>query len=108
MDYGCQQSPCPFLIRVPGLAGLASYAIVILLCMKADVDFAVLKSLSSTAHLLKQEKCNVMSQPPSSFETWHCSVLQASFVHHSNFLMTFSLEFPAYCNSWVTGGMNWP
>lgn len=22
--------------------------------------------------------------------------------------MIFSLDFPAYCNSWVTGGTNWP
>lgn len=39
---------------------------------------------------------------------WYCSVLQVSFVHHSNFLMIFSLDFPVYCNSWATGGMNWP
>jgi len=42
---------------------LASFRSVCLacVCMKADVDFAVLNSLSSTAHLLKQEKmqCNI-------------------------------------------------
>lgn len=108
LDQGCQESPCPFQVHVPGLMCWALYTVAILLCMKAGVDFAVLKGLRSTAHLLNQEKTQCSISVPSSPETRDCSVLQASFVHHSNFLVIFSLEFPAYCNSCVTGGMTWP
>lgn len=59
LDQDCQQCPCPFEVHVPGLMGWALYTVVILLRMKAGVDFAVLKGLRSTAHLLNQEK-NVM------------------------------------------------
>lgn len=100
-DQGWQQHPSPFQVHVPGLMGWALYTVIILSCMKAGVDFAVLKGLRSTAHLLNHKKTQCSISDPSSPETWDCSILQASFVHHSNFLMIFSLEFPAYCNSCV-------
>lgn len=56
LDQGCQQSPFPFQVHVPGLMGWALYTVIILLCMKAGVDFAVLKGLRSIDHLLDQEK----------------------------------------------------
>lgn len=65
-DQGCQQHPSPSQVHVPGLMGWALYTVIILSCMKAGVDFAALKGLRCTAHLLNHEKHSVVSQSPAA------------------------------------------
>lgn len=100
------QSPCPLQISIPGSDQNHHPLICKNRCGFCSAKEFELHSSSLKAEKKEKEKYNVSA--PQQLWGEALQYFTSIFLHHCNFLMIFSLQFPVYCNSWVTRGVSWP